>query len=144
MAKRDLFNELMEGFDALKKEREGKVTLRTSEIAVPRPIEMSPGTIARIREEHRYSQGVFARMLCTNVSTLRNWEQGRSEPNAQAKVLLKMVETAPDVLAVLARVANGTVTEKAKAKRKSSMTAGKKVAAKVVKKAGMKKVTERR
>ena len=101
----------MDGFDALKKEREGKITLRTSEIAVPRPIEMSPGTIVRIREEHRYSQAVFARLLSTNVNTLRNWEQGRSEPNSQAnKVLLKLVETAPDVLVVLARVANGTVT----------------------------------
>ena len=100
----------MDGFDALKKEREGKITLRTSEIAVPRPIEMSPGTIVRIREEHRYSQAVFARLLSTNVNTLRNWEQGRSGPNAQAKVLLKLVETAPDVLVVLARVANGTVT----------------------------------
>lgn len=144
MAKRDLFNELMDGFDALKKEREGKITLRTSEIALPRPIEMSPGTIARIREEHRYSQAVFARMLSTNVSTLRNWEQGRSEPNAQAKVLLKLVDTSPEVLAVLARFTTGTVTGKTKEKRKRSAAAVKKVAPRVSKKSTMKKVGERR
>jgi len=136
MAKRDLFNELMEGFDALKKEREGKITLRTTEIDIPRPIEMSPRQIAKIRKEHNYSQAVFARMLSTKVSTLRNWEQGRSEPNAQAKVLLKLVDTAPDVLVALARVTNGAAAVKAKRKPRSKAAAAarKEVAARMVKK----------
>ncbi len=136
MAKRDLFNELMEGFDALKKEREGKITLRTTEIDIPKPIEMSPRQIAKIRKEHNYSQAVFARMLSTKVSTLRNWEQGRSEPNAQAKVLLKLVDTAPDVLVALARVTNGAAAVKAKTKPRSKAAAAarKKVAARMVKK----------
>lgn len=55
-----------------------------------------------------YSQTVFARMLATRVGTLRNWEQGRSEPNTQAKVLLILVDTNPDVLVALARVTTGT------------------------------------
>jgi len=134
MAKRDLFNELMKGFDALKMEREGKITLRTTEIDIPKPIEMSPNQIAKIRKEHNYSQAVFARMLSTKVSTLRNWEQGRSEPNAQAKVLLKLVDTAPDVLAVLARVTNGTAAVKAKTKPRSKAAARKEVAARMEKK----------
>ena len=136
MAKRDLFNELMEGFDALKTEREGKITLRTTEIDIPEPIEMSPNEIARIRKEHNYSQAVFARMLSTKVSTLRNWEQGRSEPNAQAKVLLKLVDTAPDVLAALARVTTGTAAVKANTKPRSKAAAKKRVAASVAKKKG--------
>lgn len=134
MAKRDLFNELMEGFDALKTEREGKITLRTTEINIPKPIEMSSNQIAKIRKEHNYSQAVFARMLSTKVSTLRNWEQGRSEPNAQAKVLLKLVDTSPDVLAVLVRVTSGTTAVKVKTKPRSKAAAKKKVAARVVKK----------
>ena len=134
MAKRDLFNELMEGFDALKTEREGKITLRTTEIDIPKPIEMNSNQIAKIRKEHNYSQAVFARMLSTKVSTLRNWEQGRSEPNAQAKVLLKLVDTSPDVLAVLARVTSGTTAVKVKTKPRSKAAAKKKVAARVVKK----------
>lgn len=140
MAKRDLFNELMEGFDALKTEREGKITLRTTEIDIPKPIEMNSNQIAKIRKEHNYSQAVFARMLSTKVSTLRNWEQGRSEPNAQAKVLLKLVDTSPDVLAVLARVTSGTTAVKVKTKPRSKAAAKKKVAARVVKK----KVSARR
>jgi len=134
MAKRDLFNELMEGFDALKAEREGKITLRTTEIDIPEPIEMSPKQIARIRKEHNYSQAVFARMLSTKVSTLRNWEQGRSAPNAQAKVLLKLVDSVPDVLVVLARVTNGTVAVKARTKSRSKAAGRKEVAVKVDKK----------
>ena len=134
MAKRDLFNELMGGFDALKTEREGKITLRTTEIDIPKPIEMNSNQIVKIRKEHNYSQAVFARMLSTKVSTLRNWEQGRSEPNAQAKVLLKLVDTSPDVLAVLARVTSGTTAVKVKTKPRSKAAAKKKVAARVVKK----------
>ena len=134
MAKRDLFNELMEGFDALKTEREGKITLRTTEIDIPKPIEMNSNQIVKIRKEHNYSQAVFARMLSTKVSTLRNWEQGRSEPNAQAKVLLKLVDTSPDVLAVLARVTSGTTAVKVKTKPKSKAAAKKKVTTRVVKK----------
>ena len=45
MAKRDLFSELMEGFDALKTERESKITLRTTEIDMPTPIQMSANQI---------------------------------------------------------------------------------------------------
>ena len=134
MAKRDLYNELMEGFDALKTEREGKITLRTTEIDIPKPIEMNSNQIVKIRKEHNYSQAVFARMLSTKVSTLRNWEQGRSEPNAQAKVLLKLVDTSPDVLAVLARVTSGTTAVKVKTKPRSKAAAKKKVAVRVVKK----------
>lgn len=134
MAKRDLFNELMEGFDALRSEREGKITLRTTEIDMPTPINLSANEIARIRKQHNYSQAVFARMLSTKVSTLRNWEQGRSEPNAQAKVLLKLVETSPDVLAALARVTTGTVAIKAEAKSRSKAAAKKVVTAKATKK----------
>tara|TARA_R110002110_G_scaffold111137_2_gene276800 strand:- start:977 stop:1138 length:162 start_codon:yes stop_codon:yes gene_type:complete len=39
---------------------------------------------------------VFAALLRTNVSTLRNWEQDRAKPNAQAALLLKLVESAPE------------------------------------------------
>jgi putative transcriptional regulator len=50
---------------------------------------------------------VFARKLYTNVRTLENWEQGRGRPNAQAVVLLRLVNQYPDTLARLDRVAGG-------------------------------------
>ena len=92
MAKRDLFSELVSGFEDLKSEREGKLTLKTTEVARPSPIKITADEIIEIRKSCNQSQAVFAAMLHTNVNTLRNWEQARSIPNAQAKVLLKMVK----------------------------------------------------
>ena len=107
MAKRDLFEELMQGIDELAAERQGKITLKTTEVEVPDPIDMSAERIASIRKSLRYSQAVFARILATNVSTLRNWEQGRTEPNAQAKLLLKRGEVNPGILPELQAIASG-------------------------------------
>lgn len=52
MAKRDLFDELMLGFDELKQEREGKITLKTTQVEEPKPIAMSKTKIAKIRKDH--------------------------------------------------------------------------------------------
>ena len=50
-AKRDIFAELTEGFDALKSEREGKLTLRTFKVASkPAPV-LSPQDVLRVREQ---------------------------------------------------------------------------------------------
>ena len=119
MTKRNLFDELMEGMDALKAEREGKITLKTTKVEAPAPIVFTARQIAEIREKYQYSQGVFAAILATNVNTLRNWEQGRSEPNAQAKVLLKLVDTSPDFVSLLAGITTGKMTAKSKPKRKA-------------------------
>ena len=126
MGKRDLFDELMQGFDDLKREREGKITLKTTEIEEPKPIKLSKTKIAQIRKQHNLSQAVFARILATNVATLRNWEQGRSEPNAQAKLLLKMVDENPAFLPELTALTTGTTRKSTSAKK----TAAKKTAAK--------------
>jgi len=116
MAKRSLFDELMQGVDELKAEREGKLTLKTTEIEAPKPICITAKQIAEIREKYQYSQGVFAAMLATNVKTLRNWEQGRSEPNAQAKVLLKLVDADPNLLHSLVSITTGVPAVKTKSK----------------------------
>jgi putative transcriptional regulator len=50
------------------------------------------------------SQQVFARRIRTSPETLRNWEQDKSKPNAQAAVLIKLVERYPDMLDRLAAV----------------------------------------
>ncbi|MSR09609.1 MAG: helix-turn-helix domain-containing protein [Gammaproteobacteria bacterium] len=48
------------------------------------------------------SRAVFARRLRVSTRTLENWEQGRSEPNAQAAALVLRVEVFPDTLDRLA------------------------------------------
>ena len=71
--KRDLYVELLEGFDALADQRAGKGDMNLS-------------------------RGLFARYLRANVRTLENWEQGRAKPNAQAALLIRVVQRFPDTV----------------------------------------------
>ena len=98
MSKRDLFKELMEGFDALAAEREGKLTLRTIEVDYKPMPKMSAAEVAQLRSKLKLSQQVFARRLRTEVRTIANWEQGVSTPNTQAAILLRLVEKYPRLL----------------------------------------------
>ncbi|MEA3642835.1 MAG: hypothetical protein VBE63_23260 [Lamprobacter sp.] len=47
---------------------------------------------------------MFARYLRINPRTLENWEQGRARPNAQAALLIRLVEKFPDTVERLAAV----------------------------------------
>ncbi|MDD2744254.1 MAG: hypothetical protein PHV02_18505 [Rhodocyclaceae bacterium] len=48
------------------------------------------------------SRSVLACHLRTNPRTLENWEQGRAKPNAQAALLIRLVEKYPDTVERLA------------------------------------------
>lgn len=102
--KRNIFAELTEGFDALKSEREGKLTLRTFKVeSKPAPV-LLPQDVLNVREQLRLSRPVFAHYLRTNPRTLENWEQGRAKPNAQASLLIRMVAQFPDMVQRLAAI----------------------------------------
>ena len=58
--------------------------------------------IIRAREKSGLSQGKFAELLGVSVRTLQDWEQGRREPNAAAKTLIKVAELNPAVLRKIA------------------------------------------
>lgn len=102
--KRNLFSELIEGFDALGAQREGKRTLRTHAVESSPSPGVTAAEVAALRERMNLSRAVFARYLRTNVRTLENWEQGRAKPNAQAALLIKMVQQYPDTVDRLARI----------------------------------------
>ena len=57
-----------------------------------------------LRERLHLSLPVLARYLRTNPRTLENWEQGRAKPNAQAALLIRLVERYPDTVERLAVV----------------------------------------
>ncbi len=102
--KRDLFAELSEGFDALAGQRTGKRTLRTHTVkAKPAPT-ISARELARLRKHLNLSRSLFAAYLRTNVRTLENWEQGRAKPNAQAALLIRLVQRFPDTVNRLAEI----------------------------------------
>ncbi|MBP9144906.1 MAG: transcriptional regulator [Thermoanaerobaculia bacterium] len=106
--RRDLFAELDEGIQALADERQGKRqgkrTLRTHTIELKPAPEVSPRQLVELREELNLSRGLFAAYLRTNVRTLENWEQGRAKPNAQAALLIRLVQRYPDTVQRLAAV----------------------------------------
>jgi putative transcriptional regulator len=104
MKKRNLFAELAEGFDALAEERAGKRTLRTHVIEAQPAPEVTAGELLALRERLHLSRPVLARYLRTNPRTLENWEQGRAKPNAQAALLIRLVERYPDTVERLAVV----------------------------------------
>jgi len=104
MKKRDLFAEIAEGFDALADVRAGKRTLRTHEVDLRPAPDVTADELLALRERLHLSRPVFARYLRTNPRTLENWEQGRARPNAQAALLIRLVERYPDTVERLAAV----------------------------------------
>ncbi|WP_084369322.1 helix-turn-helix domain-containing protein [Rhizobium sp. RU36D] len=49
-----------------------------------------------IRRALGLTQEEFARRYCIPLGTLRDWEQGRSEPDQPAKAYLKVISTEPE------------------------------------------------
>jgi DNA-binding transcriptional regulator YiaG len=56
----------------------------------PQPIE-----VRGVRENTRLSQEAFSVRFGLDLATLRNWEQGRSEPDAAARALLWTIARNP-------------------------------------------------
>ena len=102
MKKRNLFNELLDGIGDMSKQREGKLTLRQHVVTTTPAPKVAASEIIHLRESLKLSQAVFANYLRVNVRTLQNWEQDRAKPNAQAAVLIKLVESDPRTLQKLA------------------------------------------
>ncbi len=102
--KRDLFSELMAGFEDLAAHRMGKRTLRTHIVTIKPPPKITAREIAKLRKDMDISRSLLAHYLRTNVRTLENWEQGRAKPNAQAAVLIRLVQRYPDTMRRLAEI----------------------------------------
>mgnify|MGYP001578358719 FL=1 len=70
-----------------------QLTLREFDrLCVPPVPSLNPAQIKRIRESSRVSQGVFARLLNTSVSTVQKWEIGQKKPTGAALKLLHLVQ----------------------------------------------------
>jgi putative transcriptional regulator len=103
-AERNLFAELSEGMEALADARHGKRTLRTHAIEYKPAPTVTPKELIRVRKKLKLSRALFAVYLRTNVRTLENWEQGRAKPNAQAALLINLVNRYPDTVQRLASI----------------------------------------
>ena len=79
-AKRNIGHEILEGLREIKRGQYGRV--------------INTPDVASIREKTGLSQPRFAQLLGVSVRTLQDWEQGRREPSAAAKTLIKIAELA--------------------------------------------------
>ncbi len=67
--------------------------------------------VKRLRLRLGLSQDDFARTFHLSVSTLRDWEQGRSKPDLPSRTLLQLIETIPEeVKAALEEYAKRSVS----------------------------------
>ena len=99
--KEELFHELLESV------REGGAILR-GERRPSRSFEYAEEEVRSVRERYGLSQAKFAALMGISVATLRNWEQGRRQPEGSARVLLRVVARHPSaVLDVVGASARG-------------------------------------
>lgn len=84
-----LFNELMESVEQMDEIKKGaRAPSRERFVASTR--------LKYIRQQVKLSQPKFAKLIGVEVSTLRNWEQGRREPTGPARVLIRAIEKDPE------------------------------------------------
>ncbi len=102
--KPNIFTELVEGFEALEADRNGRITLRQHYFEAKPAPELKPEEVRAMRERLNLSRAVFARALRTNERTLESWEQGRAAPTAQARLLVRMAATYPNTVERLAHL----------------------------------------
>ena len=91
----DTFEKLLEISRSLRRrrhERLARLGLRSQRGSVGRDPEVD---VRRIRAVTGLSQVKFAELLSIEVSTLRNWEQGRRDPTGPARALLRAIRNNP-------------------------------------------------
>ncbi|MEA3522058.1 MAG: type II toxin-antitoxin system MqsA family antitoxin [Campylobacterota bacterium] len=89
-----MFDELLESVEETKSIMDGKSSPNRVFLKNPNP--------KVIRRKLDLTQEQFANLMNISVYTLRNWEQGRREPEGPAKVLLNVVNYHPEILRELA------------------------------------------
>ncbi len=94
--RKKLFDELLESV-----KQAGEIV--RGERAPSREFYFDAAMVKALRKRTKLSQPRFAALLRVELSTLRNWEQGRREPTGPAKALLHAISKDPEhVLKALA------------------------------------------
>lgn len=94
MTDRNIGEEILEGLQAIKDHKSGKIRLRTHILTEPSPSRV-------IRARLKLSQAAFAGLMGVSVRTIQDWEQGRRKPSGPAEALLRIAEQNPEVFLAL-------------------------------------------
>ena len=73
-----------------------KQATETARRASARRREVNATTVRQLRGWTKLSQPEFAGLLGVELSTLRNWEQGRRAPTGPARALLRAIHNDPE------------------------------------------------
>ena len=71
----------------------GDLPAGTYKVHIPENID-----VKAIRENMGLSQATFANRFGLSVFSLRNWEQGKRQPDPAARAYLKVIEKAPEIV----------------------------------------------
>lgn len=93
-------------FDKLVASIEEAGKIRRGEIEPARVTVFEPTDVKAIRAKLEVTQTEFALMIGVSVATLRNWEQGRRQPEGPAQALLKVAAHSPELVARALRAAS--------------------------------------
>ena len=93
---RETFESLLETARAMRRKRRERVA-RMLGVSRPTSGAARPETsdVRSVRRLTGLSQAKFAELLGIELSTLRNWEQGRREPTGPAQALLRAIRNDP-------------------------------------------------
>lgn len=92
MSKR-AFDKIMEGLDQARAYLDGTADKRHYRVHVPEKVD-----VRKIRARLGLSQEAFAATYGFALSAVRDWEQGRRNPERSARILLKIVEKEPEAV----------------------------------------------
>ncbi|GHU16316.1 transcriptional regulator [Spirochaetia bacterium] len=71
----------------------GELSKDAYRIHIPEKID-----VKAIRQQMGLSQPAFANRFGLSIYTLRNWEQGKRQPDPAARAYLKVIEKAPEMV----------------------------------------------
>jgi putative transcriptional regulator len=84
---------IVSALDEVADDVRGRKTLPRRSVTIPKQVD-----VQAIRDKLGMSQVEFAKAYGFSIATLRNWEQHRREPDGAAKVLLAVIERAPEAV----------------------------------------------
>jgi putative transcriptional regulator len=87
------FDKIKAGLDDAKAYLEGSTDKSDYRIHVPNRV-----NVKKIRARLGLSQQSFAQTYGFALSAVRDWEQGRRQPDRSARILLKVVEKEPEAV----------------------------------------------
>ncbi len=91
--KKSAFDKIKAGLDEAKAYLDGTKDKSNYGIHVPSRV-----NVKKIRTHLGLSQESFAHTYGFALSAVREWEQGRRQPDRSARILLKIVEKEPDAI----------------------------------------------